>query len=196
MTRAADLAAIALRHRHGHAARQLVAIGPVTAEVHHPPDPAAEKPTPCSLLNCTRTGGFVTKAGTCIGRGSGKYSAKRPALRLHKNISQKVAWPWARAMAVNDVCGHVIPGKPSLAQRMRRQGFRYWYYGENVGCGWSTGDAKAVVLATHRMMQAEKKYRGGHWKNIKNRGYKSVGIGVARGNGRVMVVWDFYGKKY
>ena len=148
------------------------------------------------LLNCTRTGGFVTKNGSCRGYGSGDYSDRRPALRLHKGISNKVAWPWARALVTHDVCGHVIPGKPTLTQRMRNKGFRYWYYGENVGCGWSTADATAVVLATHRAMQAEKKYQGGHWKNIKNRGFKSVGIGVAMGDGRVMVVWDFYGKKY
>jgi hypothetical protein len=157
--------------------------------------PAAEKYAH-SLLNCTRTGGFVNKAGVCLGRGSGKYSAKRPPLRLHKNISQKVAWPWARTMNIYDACGHAIAGKPQLAQRMRSKGFRYWYYGENVGCMSWSGDPKAVVLAVHRMMQAEKKYKGGHWKNIKQRGFKSVGIGVAKGNGRVMVVWDFYGKRY
>jgi hypothetical protein len=172
----------------------LVAVGPVAAGTVSRA-PAAEKYAH-SLLNCTRTGGFVTKSGGCIGRGSGKYSAKRRPLRLHANISLKVAWPWARTMNMYDACDHVIAGQPTLAQRMRSKGFRYWYYGENVGCGWSTGDAKAVVLATHRMMQAEKKYRGGHWKNIKNRGFKSVGIGVATGNGRVMVVWDFYGKRY
>jgi hypothetical protein len=157
--------------------------------------PAAEKYAQ-SLLNCTRTGGFVTKSGACLARGSGKYSVKRPPLRLHRNISLKVAWPWARAMNAYNVCDHVIPGKPRLAQRMRSKGFRYWYYGENVGCVWQTNDAKAAVLAVHRMMQAEKRYRGGHWRNIKEKGFRSVGVGVATGNGRVMVVWDFYGGRY
>ena len=172
----------------------LVAVGPAAAGTVTRV-PAAEKYAH-SLLNCTRTGGFVTKSGSCIGRGSGKYSAKRPALRLHKNISLRVAWPWARTMNVYDKCDHVIAGKPKLAQRMRSKGFRYWFYGENVGCMSGTGDAHAVVLLVHRLMQAEKQSKGGHWKNIKNRGFKSVGIGVAKGNGRVMVVWDFYGKKY
>ena len=99
-------------------------------------------------------------------------------------------------MNVYSVCDHAIAGKPELAQRMRSKGFRYWSYGENVGCMWQTGDAMATVLAVHRMMQAEKADRGGHWRNIKNPGFKSVGIGVATGNGRVMVVWDFYGKRY
>lgn len=172
----------------------LVAVSPAAAgSVTRVPD--AEKYAH-SLLNCTRTGGFVTRAGTCVGRGSGKYSAKRLPVRLHKNISQKVAWPWARTMNVYDKCDHVIAGKPQLAQRMRSKGFRYWYYGENVGCMSGTGDAKAVVLLVHRLMQAEKQARGGHWQNIKNSRFKSVGIGVAMGNGRVMVVWDFYGKRY
>jgi hypothetical protein len=174
----------------------LVAIGPAAAGTSGVTRlPGAEKYAH-SLLNCTRTGGFVRANGSCAGRGSGKYSTYRKPLRLHKNISLKVAWPWARTMVQKNVCAHVIPGKPSLAQRMRNRGFRYYMYGENVGCGWGTGDAKAVVLATHRAMQAEKASRGGHWKNIKKAGYKSVGIGVASGQGRIMVVWDFYGKRY
>ena len=52
------------------------------------------------------------------------------------------------------------------------------------------------MLATHRGMQAEKSYGGGHWKNMKNKRFKSVGIGVAKKNGRIMVVYDFYGKRY
>lgn len=148
------------------------------------------------LLDCTRTGGFVKADGTCVGRGSGTYSAQRQPLRRHRAISTRVAWPWARAMVVHDVCAHAIPGRPVLAQRMRRNGFRAWAYGENVGCGWGSGDAASVVLATHRAMQAEKRVGGGHWRNIKNPAYRSVGIGVATGNGRVMVVWDFYGQRY
>ena len=148
------------------------------------------------LLNCTRTGGWVTASGTCLGRASGKYSTYRKPLRLHGGISTKVAWPWARAMVVNNVCGHSIAGKPDLVQRMRRQGFGYYSYGENVGCASSASDAKALVLAIHRMMQAEKASGGGHWRNMKNRSFKSVGIGVATRDGRTMMVWDFYGRRY
>ena len=99
-------------------------------------------------------------------------------------------------MVRQNACEHVIAGKPSLATRMRRTGFRDWYYGENIGCGWGSGDAMAVVLATHLAMQAEKSSNGGHWKNIKNPAFKSVGIGVATGSGRVMIVWDFSGDRY
>jgi len=172
----------------------LLAVGPVSAGTYKR-DVAAERYAH-KLLNCTRTGGWVNEQGQCLAYGSGKFSAKRPALRLHRNISLKVAWPWARTMAVKNVCAHAIPGKPQLARRMRSKGFKYRTYGENLGCMWGSNDAKAAVLMVHRMMQAEKGSAGGHWKNMKNRAYKSVGIGVARGNGRVTVVWDFYGKRY
>ena len=172
----------------------LVAVGPATAGTVTR-ERAAEKYA-LGLLNCTRTGGLVKTDGTCVGRGSGKHSVYRKPVRLHKNISLKAAWPWARTMVRLNACEHVISGKPSVATRMRTSGFRYWYYGENIGCAWGTGDAVGVVLGTHRAMQAEQSSNGGHWKNIKNPRFKSVGIGVAKGNGRVMVVWDFYGKRY
>jgi hypothetical protein len=146
-----------------------------------------------NLLNCTRTGGWVRENGTCAARGSGKHSSWRAPLRRHRVLGSKVAWPWAKALVIADVCGHVIPGKAPLTKRMWRSGFRGGYWGENVGCSWG-GSPKDAVLMTHRMMQAEKPYRGGHWRNIKNGRFKIVGIGVATRNGRTMVVWDFYGR--
>jgi hypothetical protein len=149
------------------------------------------------LLNCTRTGGWVKADGSCKGRFSGKYSAYRKPLRLHRKISNRVAWPWSRTLVVNNVCGHSIAGAPQLSQRIRFPGYRATSYGENVGCGWGYGNqAKKLVLAAHRAMQAEKSYNGGHWRNMKNGRYKSVGIGVAVRNGTVMVVYDFYGRLY
>jgi hypothetical protein len=149
-----------------------------------------------NLLNCTRSGGWVDTDGTCLDRGSGKHSAFRQPLPRHRGISKKVAWPWARALVNHDVCGHAIAGKPQLGRRLANRGFRYGYYGENVGCGWGHGDAKAVVLATHLAMQAEKSVNGGHWQNMKNAGYKSVGVGVATRDGVTMVVFDFYGRRW
>ena len=113
---------------------------------------------------------------------SGKFSTFVKPLRRSQKIDNKVAWPWARTMAAKKVCAHAIPGKPQLVKRLRSKGFKYWTYGENVGCLWGGNDAKAVVLMVHRMMQDEKGSKGGHWKNMKNPAYKSVGIGVARGN--------------
>ena len=148
-----------------------------------------------SLLNCTRTGGWVEADGSCSDRGSGAHSDYRKPLPRHSGISRKVAWRWARALVNKNVCGHVIAGRPELGARLARRGFRFSYYGENVGCGWGYGSANDVILATHLAMQAEQSYGGGHWQNMKNTSYKSVGIGVATGNGTTMVVYDFYGKR-
>lgn len=169
--------------------------GPATAETPVERVWGAEKYAH-KLLNCTRTGGWVTADGSCIDRGSGKHSAYRKPLRRHPGISRKVAWPWARSMVTHNVCGHAIAGKPVLSQRFQRKGFRYPTYGENVGCGWGYGSPRDVVLWVHRAFQDEKPSRGGHWRNLKNRRYKSVGIGVATRDGRTMVVFDFYGRRY
>jgi hypothetical protein len=170
-------------------------VGPATADVTVSRVVSAEDYAR-SLLNCTRSGGWVEPDGRCIDRGSGKHSAYRKPLPRHPGISQKVAWPWARAMVAHGICGHVIAGKPELGTRLARKGFPYRYYGENVGCGWGHGSPHDVVLATHLAMQAEKPTRGGHWKNMKDSGYRSVGIGVATRDGTTMVVYDFYGRRW
>jgi hypothetical protein len=172
----------------------VAAVGPATAAT--PSRVGDAERYALSLLNCTRTGGWVKPDGSCKDRGTGKHSGYRKPLPLHRGISTEVAWPWARAMVEADVCGHYIAGKPDLSRRMDLAGFGYHYYGENVGCGWGGGAPEQVVLASHLAMQAEKRSRGGHWLNIKNAGYRSVGIGVATRNGTTMVVWDFYGKRW
>jgi uncharacterized protein YkwD len=147
------------------------------------------------LLNCARTGGWVTAAGRCKARGTGRYSPRRAPLKRSQGISNKVAWPWARSLTTAQACAHVLPGEPELGQRMGIKGFGMAAYGENVGCGWGGGSPRQVVLSTHRAMQAEKSYGGGHWQNMKYAAYKSVGIGVANHAGRTTVVYDFYGKR-
>ena len=42
----------------------------------------------------------------------------------------------------------------------------------------NVGGAKAVVLKVHLMVQAEKPFLGWHWKNLKDKRFKHVGIGV------------------
>jgi hypothetical protein len=145
------------------------------------------------LLNCTRTGGWVRVNGTCKGRATGTYSSYLRPLRLHDGISSLVAFGWASELVKAKVCGHAIPGQPDLQVRLAAAGFLGASFGENVGCWWSDMPPRDVVIAVHRLMQAEKAYDGGHWRNMKNPGYRSVGIGVATAAGRTTVVFDFYG---
>ena len=147
-----------------------------------------------SLLNCTRTGGWVRADGTCKGGGTGMYSAMLPELVRHDGISRKVAFRWASQLVQADVCDHVIPGKPILDARFSSAGFRYSYVGENVGCSWGGASPEEMVLRAHRSMQAEKGTGGWHWRNMKNRGFKGVGIGVATLGSMTTIVYDFYGR--
>jgi hypothetical protein len=137
------------------------------------------------LLNCTRTGGWVLKDGTCSGYGTGKYSKYVAPLKLSAGISS-VARSWAKKIATEGACRHGDPGA-----RLRRAGYTGYRWGENIGC-YDLANAYKSVLASHRAFQAEKSTGGGHWKNIKNSGYRYVGIGVWKANGHTRLVTDFY----
>jgi hypothetical protein len=146
------------------------------------------------LLNCTRTGGWVRVDGTCKGRASGRYSAYVRPLRLDEGLSTDVAFPWAAELVLAGACDHALPGKPVLGARLAAAGFEGTPYGENVGCSWGGMATRDMVVAVHRAMQAEKAGRGGHWRNMKERGFHSVGIGVATLEGMTSIVFDFYGE--
>ena len=164
----------------------------------------AEAPTPqrdveaellgLRLLNCTRTGGWVRADGTCRGRATGTYSPYLRPLRLNEGISSFVAFGWASELVEAQVCGHVLPGLPELPMRLASAGYDAPSFGENVGCSWSSLSTRQVVIGAHREMQAEKSYDGGHWRNMKNPAWRSVGIGVATLEGRTIIVFDFYGR--
>ena len=187
----AMLAALALAV--GAGAGTLAADDPTPAQAVEPGRDVEAERLGLRLLNCTRTGGWVRVDGTCKGRATGTYSPYLRPLRLHDGISSLVAFGWASELVKAKVCGHVIPGQPDLQVRLASAGFLDASFGENVGCWWSDMPPRDVVIAVHRLMQAEKAYDGGHWRNMKNPGYRSVGIGVATVAGRTTVVFDFYG---
>jgi uncharacterized protein YkwD len=136
------------------------------------------------LMNCTRTGGWVTSTGTCSSPGGRNVAP----LKLDSGISSKVSRPYARKLAVNNECSHFIGGNPG--DRLRRAGYTSYRWAENIGC--RSGGAKAAVLASHLFFQSEKSYNGGHYVNLMNSAYNRVGIGVWVSGGRVRLVVDFY----
>ena len=140
------------------------------------------------LLNCTRTGGWVRSDGTCDGYGSGKYSAYVAPLTLSAGISTDVSRPYAKYQAVRDACSHFLDGTPG--DRLARAGYTSYRWGENIGC--QTGAPRQVAINSLTFFQSEKSYNGGHWVNLKNPEYSTVGIGVWDYNGYVLVVFDFY----
>jgi hypothetical protein len=142
------------------------------------------------LVNCTRTGGWVLSDGTCRGYGSGRYSAYVRPLTLSSYISDRVARPYAKLLAVKGICSHYANGDPGY--RFRRVGLTHWTWAENIGCRDGYASAKTAVLTSHLNFQAEKATNGGHWRNIKNATYTLIGIGVWRYGSRTRLVTDFY----
>jgi len=136
------------------------------------------------LMNCTRTGGWVTSSGHCDSPGGRNVAA----LKLDSGISANVSRPYAKRLAVNNDCSHFIGGDPG--DRLRRAGYTNYRWAENLGC--RSGDARSAVLASHRFFQSEKSYSGGHYVNMMNAQYDRVGIGVWVSGGRVRLVVDFY----
>ena len=136
------------------------------------------------LMNCTRTGGWVTSTGACSSPGG---RAVAP-LKLDQGISSKVSRPYAKKLAVGADCSHFIGGNPG--DRLRRAGYSSYRWAENIGC--RSGSARAAVLASHLFFQSEKSTGGGHYVNLMNAAYDRVGIGVWVSGGRVRLVIDFY----
>ena len=136
------------------------------------------------LMNCTRTGGWVTGSGTCSSPG-GRNVAR---LRLDAGISSRVSRPYARYMATRNICTHFADGGPR--NRLRRAGYSSGTWAENIGC--RSGTARGAVLATHLFYQSERPYNGGHYASIMNAAFDRAGIGVWMSSGRVRLVVDFY----
>jgi uncharacterized protein YkwD len=136
------------------------------------------------LMNCTRTGGWVTSGGSCSSPGGRNVAP----LRLDSGISSKVARPYAKLLATRGACSHFIGGNPG--NRLARAGYTSYRWAENIGC--RSGNASAAVLGSHLFFQSEKSYSGGHYVNLMNAAYDRVGIGVWVSSGRVRLVVDFY----
>jgi uncharacterized protein YkwD len=136
------------------------------------------------LMNCTRTGGWVTSGGTCSSPGGRNVAP----LRIDSQISTRVARPYAKLLATRGICNHFISGNPG--NRLARAGYRSYRWAENLGC--RSGNPSSAVLGSHLFFQSEKTYRGGHYVNLMNSAYDRVGIGIWVSAGRVRLVVDFY----
>jgi uncharacterized protein YkwD len=136
------------------------------------------------LMNCTRTGGWVTSTGACSSPGGRDVAP----LLLDSGISSRVARPYAKLLATRGLCTHFADGGPD--DRLRRAGYTSYQWAENIGC--RSGNPSSAVLGSHLYFQSEKSYNGGHYVNMMSTKYDRVGIGVWVYGGRVRLVVDFY----
>jgi uncharacterized protein YkwD len=137
-----------------------------------------------TLMNCTRTGGWVTSSGACSSPGGRSVAP----LWIDQSISTKVSRPYAKLLATRGACTHFIGGTPG--DRLRRAGYASWVWAENLGC--PSGNPMRGALLVQLFFQSERPYNGGHYVNLMNAKYDRVGLGVWVYAGRVRVVIDFY----
>jgi len=137
------------------------------------------------LVNCTRTGGWVSSSGKCTGAGTRNVRA----LKLDAGISARVSRPYAKRLATRDICTHFSGGSP--ANRLRSAGFSSHRWAENLSCPHGMTASKTAVYSI-RYFQNEKPYNGGHYRNLMNPQYERAGVGIWVAKGRVIIVTNFY----
>ena len=150
------------------------------------------------LTKCIRSGGYVTKTGKCKGWGKGVYAKRLPDIKRSRKISNQVSYPWAKKSVQwygTRSCwiGHSRYGS-TVDKRFAAASLKHIANGENMGCGlYGTGTQSVVRIV--RMWQAEKSYNGPHWRQIRNKDFRSFGVGVARyGKRKTQIVVNFYGR--
>lgn len=136
------------------------------------------------LMNCTRTGGWVTSTGSCSSPGGRNVAP----LWQDAGITAKVSRPYAKKLVLANICSHFYTTTP--AQRLSAAGYKSYIWAENLGC--EGGNPYTAALGDHRFFQAEASTNGGHYVNLMNAKYDRVGIGVWVASGRVRLVIDFY----
>lgn len=138
------------------------------------------------LMNCTRTGGWVTSTGSCSSPGGRNVAP----LWQDAGISAKVSRPYAKKLVDSNQCTHFYGGTPG--DRLAAAGYTNYTWAENLGC--LGGDPYASMLSTQLYFQSEGAWSppGGHYVNMMNAAYDRAGIGVWIAYGRLRVVIDFY----
>ena len=117
---------------------------------------AAGRHSTVRLVNCMRTGGYVTSGGKCKGKGSGKYSKYVSRLKHSDKISRQglVAVGQALSAALRDphLLDRPLPRGSTVDRRFRAVSLNYVKNGENMGCGMLRS-AQPTALIIVRMWQ-------------------------------------------
>ena len=142
-----------------------------------------------SLMNCTRTGGWVTSGGSCSTQTHHTMPAQGP-FAFSAAIADKVARPYAKALADTGTLIHNLYGTTTHG-RMAAGGFPGGSWGENIASPGNPGSGGMVAVEI--FFQNEYWCRCAHYKNIMNSYFHRAGVGIWVSSGRTRVVIDFYG---
>ncbi|HEX7491083.1 MAG TPA: CAP domain-containing protein [Candidatus Limnocylindrales bacterium] len=141
-----------------------------------------------SLINCTRTGGWVTAKGTCSSDSHHTLPAQAP-LVLDLGISADVARPYAKYMADRRVLSYYL-GDTTPHSRLCSAGYCGATWGENIASPY-TPDRDGMITV-QVFYQNEYWCQCEHYANVMNPLFHRVGIGVWETSGTVRIVVDFY----
>jgi hypothetical protein len=141
-----------------------------------------------SLMNCTRTGSWVTSSGDCSTQTRHTLPAQG-ALALDDGISNKVSRPYAAQLATSGLLTHNLNGTTTHG-RLAAAGYGGSSWGENIAAPSNAGPGG--MIATENFYQNESGCRCAHYYNIMYGHFHRVGIGIWVSRG-VRIVIDFYG---
>jgi hypothetical protein len=141
------------------------------------------------LMNCTRTGGWVTGSGACSSVTHHTLPAQAP-LRLSATISNKVSRPFAKYMADRKILNHYAYHDPQ---------WRLCNWAGLCGSAWAENIASPTSAGRGGMIDIEIFYQNEYWcrcehyYNIMAPFLNQAGVGVWVSHGVVRVSIDFYG---
>ena len=146
-----------------------------------------------NLMNCTRTGGWVTRSGTC----SSVTHHTMPAqdrLVFSAAIANAVARPYSKAQADRGVLTHYLNGTTPHS-RMAAQGFGGGSWGENLASPPNAGLSGMIDAEIYFQNESGCRNRCefAHYYNIMDPYFHRAGIGVWVSHGHVRLTVDFYG---
>ena len=147
-----------------------------------------------ALMNCTRTGGWVTSSGSCSSVTHHVMPAQDP-LTYNTAISNRVSRPYSKALADRNVLTHYLNGTTPHS-RLAAAGFPSGSWGENLSS--PTSRYASGMIHTEIYFQNEYRCRSGqcefaHYYNIMDPYFRSAGVGIWVSNGHVRLTIDFYG---
>jgi uncharacterized protein YkwD len=141
--------------------------------------PAATAAGACPGAHLTPTAARaaqVRHATLCLlNRQRARHGLRR--LHSHRSLS-RAASRYARLMVSKRFFAHVSPSGSTMAQRIRRTSYlrhtRGWLLGENLA--WGSGSSATPARIVNAWMHSP-----GHRRNILDRSFREIGIGVALG---------------
>ena len=141
-----------------------------------------------ALMNCTRTGGWVTSSGDCSSVTHHTLPKQGP-LSFNSGLASAVARPYARALALSGALTHYLNGSTPHG-RMAAGGYPSGAWGENIAS--PSNPYQGGMISVEIYFQNEYWCRCAHYYNIMNGHFRSAGIGIWVAGGTRVVI-DFYG---